>query len=638
MATGIWDKQSTGDAYIDPMLSGWRWDGGPVTYGFAQTASAYGDPQAYPYQFPSDHFQAASPTTMEAIRTLLEGDVVAGGRSMTLMPVSGFTNLTFAQTDPATATADMRVGVAAQVPYSTGFVPGESQDHGNADGDVWFANTGANGAAFKLQTPVNGSWGYYSVLWSVGKALGLNAGYMDVPADKQFAEYTLMTYYGAPSVALPNAGAGAGGGFGVAAAPAGQPEIQNLNYFSNQTYMMLDIAALQRMYGANYDFRSGDTVYAWNPSTGSVTVDGVPKGVAGDGLANAGHMNTIFQTIWDGGGTDTYDLSNYASALKIDLTPGSYSAFSDAQRPYIGRDVNDDSYYARGNVYNAMLHDQDPRSLIENADGGSANDTITGNHANNRLRGNAGNDTLQGGSGNDELDGGAGDDTARFRGNRTDYTITTGADGHVTIADGMTGRDGVDRVIDVKFAAFADQTINLIGQMSARLLVASTPANSSKDQQATGKLITGTHGTDRLRGGSGDDRLLGHAGNDVLNGSAGSDHLNGGPGRDIFVFNSRLDPSPTDRSINVDVIDDFHSSVDKITLDNAVFIRLREVGDLRKEHFATGKAKDANDFILYDRKTGILSYDSDGSGAREAIEFARIKKPCAVTHADFFVV
>src|SRR5262249_56694422 len=47
---------------------------------------------------------------------------------------------------------------------------------------------------------------------------------------------------------------------------------------------------------------------------------------------------------------------------------------------------------------------------IENAIGGSGNDTITGNDANNTLWGGPGNDTLLGGIGNDILHGGPGSD------------------------------------------------------------------------------------------------------------------------------------------------------------------------------------------------------------------------------------
>ena len=136
--------------------------------------------------------------------------------------------------------------------------------------------------------------------------------------------------------------------------------------------------------------------------------------------------NRIFQTIWDGGGTDTYDLSDYSTNLSVDLNPGYHSIFSEAQLAYLGGGPNNGN--ARGNVFNALQYNGDARSLIENAIGGSGNDNIIGNAANNMLYGNDGNDDLTGFAGNDTLLGGNGKDWI---------------DGHIG-ADQMYGGDGND--------------------------------------------------------------------------------------------------------------------------------------------------------------------------------------------------
>ena len=125
-------------------------------------------------------------------------------------------------------------------------------------------------------------------------------------------------------------------------------------------------------------------------------------------LAIAPGGNRIFQTIWDGNGYDTYDLSNYSTNLDINLSPGSHSTFSTAQLAYLGGGPN--GGYARGNVFNALQYHGDPRSLIEMAIGGSGDDRIVGNAAANTLIGNAGNDDLAGVAGNDALYGGDGND------------------------------------------------------------------------------------------------------------------------------------------------------------------------------------------------------------------------------------
>jgi serralysin len=206
----------------------------------------------------------------------------------------------------------------------------------------------------------------------------------------------------------------------------------NETYGYPQTYMMYDIAALQAMYGADFTFRKTNTVYRWSPTTGETFVNGVGQGAPGDGIG--GSANRILLTIWDGGGTDTYDFSNYTRKVTIDLNPGGHVTISGEQRAYLG-----DGHYARGNVFNALQFEGNKRSLIENAKGGSGSDILKGNAVKNTLKGYAGNDILSGGGGKDLLWGGKGKDTFLFN------------------AD-LNGRSNVDRILD--FSPVAD-TIRL---------------------------------------------------------------------------------------------------------------------------------------------------------------------------------
>ena len=168
-----------------------------------------------------------------------------------------------------------------------------------------------------------------------------------------------------------------------------------------QSLMMYDIAAIQHMYGANFNTNSGNTTYAFDTNTGEMFVNGVEQGTPGD--------NRIFRTIWDGNGIDTYDFSNYTTNLEIDLTPGGWSDLDvgdNFQRAHLG-----DDNYARGHVFNALQFEGDSRSLIENATGGSGNDSIIGNSANNVLSGGISLSFVLGSSGDDSLYGYKGDDT-----------------------------------------------------------------------------------------------------------------------------------------------------------------------------------------------------------------------------------
>src|SRR3954469_10591997 len=174
--------------------------------------------------------------------------------------------------------------------------------------------------------------------------------------------------------------------------------VRNEQWGYAQTYMMLDIAALQSMYGADFTTRAGNTTYRWNPTTGEMSIDGIGQGRPG--------ANRIFLTLWDSGGRDTYDLSNYDNGVNVELAPGGWSVLAAGQLARLDSTVN-----ARGNVFNALQYQGDARSLIEDAIGGAGHDTLRGNAADTHLQGGAGNDNLWGDAGNDALEGGSGSDT-----------------------------------------------------------------------------------------------------------------------------------------------------------------------------------------------------------------------------------
>jgi VCBS repeat-containing protein len=151
--------------------------------------------------------------------------------------------------------------------------------------------------------------------------------------------------------------------------------------------------------------------------------------------------------------------------------------------------------------------------------------------------------------------------------------------------------------------------------------------------------VVGTATADVLKGGSGKDVFKGGAGDDKLSGGGGNDTLWGEKGLDIFVFDTALGTSSTDRRVNFDTIKDFSVRDDSFQLDNDIFKKVGKVGKLNKNYFTIGdKAKDKNDYIVYNSKTGVLSYDADGFGKGKAIEFAQLSRNLKMTEKDFFVI
>jgi Ca2+-binding RTX toxin-like protein len=152
----------------------------------------------------------------------------------------------------------------------------------------------------------------------------------------------------------------------------------------------------------------------------------------------------------------------------------------------------------------------------------------------------------------------------------------------------------------------------------------STAGSSSND------VFKGGIGKDTLGGGLGDDRIYGGLGNDVLTGNGG---------KDIFVFNTK-----TNKSKNVDTLKDFSVKDDSIWLDNAIFTKIGKgtedkPGKLAKSMFWAGKAAhDSSDRILYDKASGALYYDQDGTGRMAQVKIATLKKGLSLTEKDLFVI
>jgi Ca2+-binding RTX toxin-like protein len=235
--------------------------------------------------------------------------------------------------------------------------------------------------------------------------------------------------------------------------------------------------------------------------------------------------------------------------------------------------------------------------------GSSKGNTLTGNDNINVMKGLGGNDVIKGRGADDKLYGGTGNDKV-FGDSGDDWLY--GDDGNDLVYGGI----GNDRVY----------------------------GGAGNDK------VYGDAGNDKVYGGGGHDTVVGGSGDDVLDGDFGNDILYGNAGSDAFVFSDKLGTPSTDRKVNFDTIKDFSVPSDSLWLDNAIFRKLgsgtsSNPGQLNKEFFVTGtKAREKDDYLIYNKKTGVLSYDADGSGSKEAVEFAQLSKNLKLTYKDFFVI
>lgn len=153
-------------------------------------------------------------------------------------------------------------------------------------------------------------------------------------------------------------------------------------------------------------------------------------------------------------------------------------------------------------------------------------------------------------------------------------------------------------------------------------------------------IMRGFNGNDRLLGDNGNDSLFGDAGADILTGGTGADRLVGGAGIDTMVGGAGADAFVFTHAgaTNRDIITDFRAVDDSLQFDNAAFTAFNYTGRLRTADFVAGtNATDAADRFIYQKSTGNLWYDRDGSGAAAKVLVAELVDATALTAADIFI-
>ena len=446
---------------IDTMLLGTSWDidasaGETLTYSYYDAATAGYDSN---YNAGSGLPVANGPSAMNSINSSNETNL-----NTMFQRWDDVLDIDFSEVDESggsDSVGELRVAFTDQSSSAAAFAyqPGGS----SVNGDIWFELE--DNSAFDPDGVGTHGYSFKTALHEVGHAIGLSHPFDqssitgDTLSDADdIQRNTFMSYTNIDRnmmLTLNETVAGVTTAYTMDelqtwTQTSGSSLSFSTTSVSASTPMPYDILAAQYLYGAATDTRTEDTNYAF---------DQTPQ---------------TMQTIYDSDGIDTLDASNQVNASTINLMAGSFSSigtYSVAQQMALldskGLNTGDtvqswlstafdglsSATSANMDIHSVLYTGADNVAIaygvtIENAYGGSGDDTITGNAENNYIIGNGGNDTIDGSTGDADI--------FVLSGDLDDYSIST-TGGVTTIVDNTSSRDGTDTLTNVEYLEFTER-------------------------------------------------------------------------------------------------------------------------------------------------------------------------------------
>jgi len=450
--TSVSPTTLTSDAPVDSLLDGWHWSASTISYSFIVPGSS-----VYAASYPDPGFWTQTGAFSAAQQA-------AAREAMTAW--SKVANIQFtASADDATSAGTVRLGFSYSEPWGDFVGATYPPSPVASGGDLWLDPNGLDivgaraAGSYANSSFSDGSYAFFTLLHELGHALGLKHPF-DGSTDGGGASIAGTVFAGWDTRVLT-----------IMSYTTQASHADAIGFtFNPTTPMLLDVAAIQAVYGPNRSYNAGDTTYAFNDNVGQ----------------------HYFQTLWDGGGTNTIAYTG-THAVTVDLREGYGSVIGNPVYAYTATNT---SAYLVDNLWIAygtriQVADLSGCNAVYVVNANDYGDRIVCGTGTGTINGGSGGDTIVVGSGPETITCGSGVDAIVFNHARASYSISYNYNNG---ALQLTGPNGTESITGAETFRFSDMTVSTALFQPGANAITMTSAGATVHTTASNDVVTGLAG------------------------------------------------------------------------------------------------------------------------------------------------